>query len=72
MNDLAHRIRHWRTQANLRQGELAKKVGVTPSAVSYWESGDAQPSVKNLEAIAKACGIELRIFWSEIPERAAR
>ena len=63
---LADRISHWRRVAGLRKGELADLVGVSPSAVTLWESGENTPTYENLQAIAKACGVELRTFFGEI------
>jgi|GEM_PF-593863 len=52
---VGERIRRAREAAGLKQSELAKKAGVTPSAISQIESGlSKQPSADNLLKIAKA------------------
>lgn len=38
----------------LNNNEIAKKVGVTPQAVSKWRLGKSKPSFKNLTKLAKA------------------
>lgn len=67
MADWGRAIRTARAWAGLKQGELGKAVGVDTSSVSLWESGDREPRVKRLEAIATACGLETRVLlrWAE-------
>ncbi len=50
------KIRKARTAAGLTQAELAGKVGVTHSAVSYFESGKTDPSAGTLRDIARVLG----------------
>ena len=40
-------IRELRKQLGLTQEQLAKLVGVKQATVSAWESGDAEPTMKN-------------------------
>lgn len=55
---MAERIRRARRKAGLSQAALAERLQVRRSAVSNWESvNDIQPSLQNLIALAKACGI---------------
>ncbi len=55
---MAERIRRVRRKAGLSQSALAERLHVRRSAVSNWESvNDVQPSLQNLIALAKACGI---------------
>ena len=44
---------------NLNQTQIAKKIGVTPQAVSKWFSGKSFPSYKNLLKLQKTTGISL-------------
>jgi transcriptional regulator with XRE-family HTH domain len=48
------RIRAARRRAGLNRSELARKIGVTPAAVSGWELGAPGPLLKNLKKISKA------------------
>jgi transcriptional regulator with XRE-family HTH domain len=50
-----------RTRAGISRAELARRLGVAPSAVSDWEAGKKDPSVSNLWRIVSACGFELRM-----------
>lgn len=43
--ELYERIKNLRTQVGLSQSELAKRLGVTKSAVNSWESGTNSPSL---------------------------
>jgi transcriptional regulator with XRE-family HTH domain len=51
LKELVKKARGERTQA-----EVAKQLGVTPQAVSQWETGATNPSQENL----KELGIETR------------
>lgn len=46
-------LRAWRIRARLRQGAIAKCLGVAQSQVSRWESGQELPRPHNVEAIRR-------------------
>ena len=55
---MSERIRHARRKSGLSQSALAEHLKVQRSAVSNWESvNDIQPTLQNLIAIAKVCGV---------------
>ena len=54
---LGSRIAELRRKKNMTQEELAAELGVTPQAVSKWETGTADPSTSNLLALAKLFGV---------------
>ena len=55
---MPERIRRARRKSGLSQAALADRLKVQRSAVSNWESAsEIQPSLQNLVAIAKACGV---------------
>ena len=62
-----NRLYELRTQNNLTQKELAKYIGVSNKAVSKWETGEAMPRVKTLQAIAQCFGITYSDLLSETP-----
>lgn len=71
--DVGARIAHWRRARKLTQWDLAKKIGVTQSAIHHWESeGDdrTQPSVANLEKVVKALGLTMERFYGRLPKVA--
>ena len=51
---LGHRIAALRRHLGLSQAELARRMGVSPSAVGMYEQGRREPS---LEGIVRLCGI---------------
>lgn len=57
---MQERIRRARRKAGFSQAALADVVKVQRSAVSNWESAnDVQPSMQNMVAIARACGVAI-------------
>jgi transcriptional regulator with XRE-family HTH domain len=54
---LDERIRAARIRANLSKAELARRVGVSPSAVVQWEqAGGSKPCARHLGTIAQCTG----------------
>lgn len=51
------------TEKNLSQAELARRVGVGPSAISMMLSRRCRPQKRTVEKIAQALGVELRALW---------
>lgn len=62
-----NRLYDLRTQNNLTQKQLAMYLGVSNKAVSKWETGEAMPRVKTLQAIAQCFGITYSDLLSEAP-----
>jgi Zn-dependent peptidase ImmA (M78 family)/DNA-binding XRE family transcriptional regulator len=56
-----------REAAGLKQGELATKLGRTPTALSYWESGKRLPGIDDLYSIASELGREVSDFFPPPP-----
>ena len=46
-------------EKKMTQKELAKKLYVTPQAVSKWLNGESRPSQDNMERIYEILGIDL-------------
>lgn len=55
--DYAKAFRVIRAAFGLRQAELAERMPVTASQLSLIEAGKRQPSVRVIEALAKAVGV---------------
>lgn len=62
-----NRLHELRIQNNLTQKQLAMYLGVSNKAVSKWETGEAMPRVKTLQAIAQCFGITYSDLLSETP-----
>jgi Zn-dependent peptidase ImmA (M78 family)/DNA-binding XRE family transcriptional regulator len=56
---ISRRIREIRERLGWTQARLAAELGVTQTAVSYWESGKRSPGVDELIELADATGEEL-------------
>lgn len=51
-NNFSSIIKALRIQHKMTQQDLAEIVGLTPTGISYWESGKAIPNVETLEKLA--------------------
>ena len=49
---LSKKLKDLRLQNNLSQKEVATKLGISPSIVSGYETGERSPSTENLLALA--------------------
>ncbi len=54
---LSDNIRNNRKRLNLSQDELAEKLGVSRQSVSFWETGQTQPTIDNIIALSKVFNI---------------
>ena len=54
---LGTRIASLRRERNLKQDELAEKLGVSPQAVSKWENDQTCPDISLLPQLAKILGV---------------
>ena len=51
---LGDKIKNARTKKAYSQAELANKIGVSQSAIYYWENGKREPSIETIKKIATA------------------
>ena len=54
---LSDNIRDYRKKSNMSQDELAEKLGVSRQSISLWETGQTQPTIDNIIALAKIFNI---------------
>ena len=61
MNDMsfANRIKQLRIDNNLTQKDIAEKLGMTPTGISYWESGNAVPNYETLKKLADLFNVSI-------------
>jgi transcriptional regulator with XRE-family HTH domain len=52
MYPVSHAIRLARSERGLTQGELAQRLGVSQSTISFWENGAEAPTVEHLIILA--------------------
>lgn len=62
-NSIGERISSELKRNSLNQTQLAKMVGVTASAVSYWIMGKSYPTIDNLNKLAEIFAIPIRTFF---------
>jgi len=61
-------IREARRLGGLTQGDLARRLGTTQSAVSNWERGRDTPRVDTLARILEACGFEADMTFRRLDD----
>lgn len=54
-------LRNARMEHGISQAELSKMTGFTVRAISFWENGKREISLKNAVKIAKALNMDFRI-----------
>lgn len=64
LTTFAQRMKNAREEKGLKQNELAKIIGVTPTTISSYEKADSdgngkKPTLENAQAIAKTLGVSL-------------
>lgn len=57
---LGRKIREWREKHGISQEELAKKLGVTQEAVSYWENGKKHPKRSTFKKLIEISNGEIK------------
>ena len=53
-----------RKLAGYSQAKLGKQIGVSQSAVKLWESGQCEPSISNVIALAKVLKVSIKTVCS--------
>lgn len=53
-------ILRYRKEAGLTQTDLANRAGVTQSEISYWERGEREPSLHDVQRLEVALGVPRR------------
>ncbi len=59
MKNLSENIKFYRKQRGYSQTTLAKKLSVTPQAVSRWENGHTMPDIYTLAKLAALLQVEM-------------
>lgn len=67
---IAARIAQLRGLAGLSKSDLASRLGVTPSAVSQWESGAKQPGLDKILLLSQALGAPATLLQRALPHSA--
>lgn len=59
MNNFSVRLKELRKEAHLSQGELAKAVGLTHTAIGLWEQNKRVPNLDAVISLAKFFNVSL-------------
>lgn len=59
MKETRNKIKAARAMKGLTQAQLAKKLGITQSAMSYWETHLDGVSFGNVQRLCKILGIDI-------------
>ena len=62
---IAEKLYKLRSDSGLSQQAFAEKVGVSQSAINYWENGDRQPRTSQIKKIAQKLDIALYILLDD-------
>jgi len=68
--ELGRRIRLLREMAGLSQQQLAEKVGISRSAVAFWETGRSGHVGKHLGSLAQVLGVEPEVLLTGMAYKA--
>lgn len=60
-----NKLKEIRTKQKLTQVELAEKSGLHPNYIGMVERGERNPSLINIDKLAKALNIRLSEFFTE-------
>lgn len=63
--NIGSNVRDLRNEKLLTQEELAKRAGVSQSLVARIEGGELCPSIKTLQKVADALGVEISRLMEE-------
>lgn len=63
--NFSEKLKNLRKHHNLTQGDLAKKIFVTRTAISKWETGMGYPSIESLKQLSTLFGVSLDELLSD-------
>lgn len=69
MTQLGENIKKFRISSNLKQEELAQKLGKSKNVISNWERGDNKPDADMIEKMCKIFQIEPNQIYGWILHR---
>lgn len=65
------KIRAARLSRSMSQARLADEIGVSPSTIAMYETGQRFPVLDNLDALADALNLPISYFIEDVPARIA-
>ena len=67
---IGEKIKTVRLQKGVSQAALAKCLGVSAAMIYQYEVGKKKPKVETLSKIAGALGVDLKVFYDDLPQKA--
>lgn len=64
MQELKTKLKEYRAKLDMKQGDLAEKVGVRRETIIHLEKGQYNPSLKLAMDIAKVFGVSVEDIFS--------
>lgn len=64
MQELKTKLKQYRAKLDMKQGDLAEKVGVRRETIIHLEKGQYNPSLKLAMDIAKVFGVSVEDIFS--------
>jgi transcriptional regulator with XRE-family HTH domain len=55
-------LKAFREAAGYSQSKLGERIGVSQSAVKYWEMGKREPTIGNVAALARTFNVSFKII----------
>ncbi|MBE6656610.1 MAG: helix-turn-helix transcriptional regulator [Ruminococcaceae bacterium] len=65
LNNVAEKIRYFRDKLGLTQTDLAKRLGISRSAVNAWEMSLSSPSLANVVELSQIFHVSVDTLLSE-------
>jgi repressor LexA len=65
MSHFSEALKLHRKRAGLSQKGLADRLELTQKAVSFWELGEKEPSLSNLEKLCAALNVTCDVFFEK-------
>lgn len=65
MLNFSRKLRQARAEAGFSQKEIGEAIGLSDKAVSTYETGSVEPSLENLNIIAKLTNKPISYFFEE-------
>lgn len=63
--DFGRMVRDRRMELGMTHADIAERVNVSPSAVSFWERGTTKPVRKYRKPLAKVLGLDPMILFPD-------
>jgi transcriptional regulator with XRE-family HTH domain len=67
MKELSYNLKRLRKKRNLKQTDLAEKVGVSSTFIANIEQGKRKPSMEIIQKIVNALQIKPKELFEDIP-----